>query len=139
MLKTFKDKNCPFCVFLYFWTKLVLLENSNKTLFSFGEHIRSLREDLKLSLREVSEKIGIDTSLLGKIERDERQPTIEQIKRFAIFFNLEIQSLILENLSDQIAYKILDADVGAEILKVAEQKVEYFKFKKEKNECIKSF
>jgi len=108
------------------------LANTNKILLSFGEHIRSSREDLKLSLREVSEKIGIDTSLLGKIERDERQPTKEQIKLFAIFFNLEIQNLISENISDQIAYKILDADVGAEILKVAEQKVEYFKSKKER-------
>ena len=120
--------------FLYFWTKLVLLMNSNKTMFSFGEHIRSLREDLKISMREVSENIGLDTSLLGKIERDERQPTKDQIKRFANYFNLEVQNLILENLSDQIAYKILDADtdVGTEIFKVAEQKVEYLKLKKEK-------
>jgi len=108
--------------------------NSNKTMFSFGEHIRSLREDLKISMREVSENIGLDTSLLGKIERDERQPTKDQIKRFANYFNLEVQNLILENLSDQIAYKILDADtdVGTEIFKVAEQKVEYLKLKKEK-------
>jgi transcriptional regulator with XRE-family HTH domain len=56
--------------------------NSNKTMFSFGEHIRSLREDLNLSLREVSEKIGVDTSLLGKIERDVRQPTKEHMLHF---------------------------------------------------------
>ena len=106
--------------------------NSNKTMFSFGEHIRSLREDLKLSLREVSEKIGVDTSLLGKIERDERQPTKEQIKLFAGYFNLDVQNLIFENLSDQIAYKVIDADVGTEIFKIAEKKIEYFKFKKGK-------
>lgn len=47
--------------------------NSNKTMFSFGEHIRSLREELNLSMRELSKKTGVDTSLLGKIERNERQ------------------------------------------------------------------
>jgi transcriptional regulator with XRE-family HTH domain len=99
---------------------------------SFGNKLRSLREQKKLSLREVSTEIGVDTSLLGKIERDERQPTKEQIKLFADYFNLEVQNLILENLSDQIAYKILDADAGAEIFKIAEQKVEFFKFKQEK-------
>ncbi len=101
-------------------------------MFSFGEHIRSLRENLKLSLREVSEKIGIDTSLLGKIERDERQPTKEQIKLIANYFNLDLQNLIMENLSDQIAYKIIEAGAGAEIFRVAEEKIKYFKLKKNK-------
>ena len=53
---------------------------------SFGEQLRSLREQRHLSLREVATEIGIDTSLLGKIERDERQPTKEQIKLVAKFF-----------------------------------------------------
>ena len=106
--------------------------NSNKTMFSFGEHIRSLREDLNLSLREVSEKIGVDTSLLGKIERDERQPTKEHIKLIAEFYKLDERTLLMENLSDQIAYKIINANAESMIYKVAEQKVEYFKFKKEK-------
>lgn len=104
--------------------------NSNKTMFSFGEHIRSLREELNLSLREVSEKIGVDTSLLGKIERNERQATKEQIKLIAKFFNHDEQLLIEENLSDQLAYKIIEADADREVLKVAEQKVKYLKNEK---------
>lgn len=104
--------------------------NSNKAMFSFGEHIRSLREELNLSLREVSEKIGVDTSLLGKIERNERQATKEQIKLIAKFFNHDEQLLIEENLSDQLAYKIIEADADREVLKVAEQKVKYLKNKK---------
>ena len=104
--------------------------NSNKTMFSFGEHIRSLREELNLSLRKVSEKIGVDTSLLGKIERDERQPTKEQIKLIAEFYKLDERTLLMENLSDQIAYKIIDSNAETKILKVAEQKVKYLKNKK---------
>ena len=96
---------------------------------SFGEQLRSLREQKKMSLREVSSEIGIDTSLLGKIERNERQATKEQIKLVAIFFKYDEQLLIEENLSDQLAYKIIEADADGEILKVAEQKIEYLKNK----------
>jgi transcriptional regulator with XRE-family HTH domain len=96
---------------------------------SFGEQLRSLREQKKMSLREVAEKISLDTSLLGKIERDKRQPTKEQIKLFAEFYKLDERKL-MENLSDQIAYKIIDSNAETKILKVAEQKVQYLKNKK---------
>ena len=46
---------------------------------SFGEHIRTLREDARLTLKSVAEQINIDTSLLAKIERNERQPTKQRI------------------------------------------------------------
>ncbi|MCC6182570.1 MAG: helix-turn-helix transcriptional regulator [Bacteroidia bacterium] len=97
---------------------------------SFGEQLRSLREQKQLSLREVATEIGIDTSLLGKIERDERQPTKEQIKLVAKFFKFDENKLIREHLSDQLAYKIIEADADIDILKVAEQKIEYLKTKK---------
>ncbi len=53
---------------------------TKKKISTFGEQVRNLREEAKFSLKDVAEKIGIDTSLLGKIERNERQPTKEQIK-----------------------------------------------------------
>lgn len=97
---------------------------------SFGKQLRSLREQKELSLREVATEIGIDPSLLGKIERDERQPTREQIKLVARFFNFDENKLIREHLSDQLAYKIIEANADIDILKVAEQKIEYLKTKK---------
>lgn len=103
---------------------------SKKLVSSFGEQLRSMREQKKMSLREVATVIGIDTSLLGKIERNERQATKEQIKLIAKFFNHDEQLLIEENLSDQLAYKIIEADADREVLKVAEQKVEYLKKKR---------
>ncbi len=97
---------------------------------SFCEHLRSLREQKKMSLRQVATEIGIDTSLLGKIERNERQVTKEQIKLVAKFFNYDVQLLIEENLSDQLAYKMIESDADREVLKVAEQKVKYLKNEK---------
>lgn len=97
---------------------------------NLGEQLRTLREDTNLSLRDVSSQIGIDASLLGKIERNERQPTKEQIKQISNFFKVDAKSLIVELLSNQIAYKILDEEVDLNILRVAEEKVEYLKAKR---------
>ena len=99
----------------------------SKTIATFGEQIRLLREEASLSLREVAEEIGIDTSLLGKIERNDRQPTKEQIKLIAKFFKLDEKELLKEFISDQIAYKILEEEADLNILKVAEEKVAYIK------------
>lgn len=97
---------------------------------TFGERLRVLREGAKLSLKNVANEIGIDTSLLGKIERNERQPTKEQLKMFATFFKLDQKQLVKEVLSDQFAYRIIEEELDLDTLKVAERKVEYFKKQK---------
>lgn len=102
---------------------------SKNKVATFGEQVRELRGDANLSLREVAEKIGIDTSLLGKIERNERQPTKEQIKQVAKYFKLDEKEMLKEYLSDQIAYRILEEEADLDILKVAERKVHYLKTK----------
>lgn len=94
---------------------------------SFGEHLRTLREVAGLTLREVAKQINIDTSLLAKIERNERQPTKLIIKQVSIYFNVNEKDLKNNFLSDQIAYKILDEEADLSILKIAEEKVKYLK------------
>lgn len=103
---------------------------SVKKYTSFGEHLRTLREDAGQTLKTVAEKINIDTSLLAKIERNERQPTKQLIKQVSVFFQVDEKELQNEFLSDQIAYKIFDEDADLNILKVAEKKVSYLKTKK---------
>lgn len=100
---------------------------TNVTVASLGEKIRSLREQANLSLREVGDKIGIDTSLLAKIERSERHPTKEQLKQMALFFKVNEKILIKEFLSDQFAYKMIEEEADTDTLKVAEAKFSYFK------------
>ncbi len=94
---------------------------------SFGEHLRNLREEADLTLKFVSEQIFIDTSLLAKIERNERQPTKQIIKQAAAFFKVDEKELQIDFLSDQIAYKILGEEADLSVLKVAEEKVKYLK------------
>ena len=75
---------------------------------SFGEYIRRVREEKELPLRKVAAALDIDTSILSKIERNERVATKEMIpilaeilerpeKEIEIEF---IQSVIESNLGD---------------------------------------
>ncbi len=94
---------------------------------TFGEHLRKLREINGLTLREVATSLSLDTSLLAKIERNERQPTRQLIKQLADFFKVDEKELVDEFLSDQIVYKILNEETDLNILKVAESKIKYLK------------
>jgi len=101
-----------------------------KKYTTFGEHLRVMRENAGLTLKEVASKIEIDISLLAKIERNERQPTKSLIRNIASYFNVDEKELLNDFLSDQIAYKILDEEADLNILKVAEKKVSYLKTKR---------
>ena len=94
---------------------------------SFGEHLRTLRENAGLTLKSVAEQINVDTSLLAKIERNERQPTKLIIKQVSEYFQVNEKELQNNFLSDQIAHKILSEEADLSILKVAEEKVKYLK------------
>jgi len=61
---------------------------------SFGEYLRNRREQLGLPLRKVAAELDIDTSILSKIERNERVATKEMLPTLAR--TLEIQEKELE-------------------------------------------
>lgn len=103
------------------------MASSKKIISTVGEQLRTIREKANLPLREVATSIGIDTSLLGKIERNERQATKEQVKQLAAFYKIDEKKMLKELLSDQFAYKILEEEADLDTLILAEDKVEYLK------------
>lgn len=111
---------------MYLWTNIDQMEMIKKHT-SFGELLRSLREETGQTLKTVAENLEMDTSLLAKIERNERQPTNNIIRLVADYFKVDKKELQSEFLSDQIAYKILNEEADIEVLKVAEEKVLYLK------------
>lgn len=50
---------------------------------SFGEYLRKNREEKELPLRKVAAALDIDTSILSKIERNERRATTEMLPLLA--------------------------------------------------------
>jgi len=96
---------------------------------TFGEYIRQLRISAGLPLRKIAAQLDIDPSILGRIERDERKANKEVISGIAKIFNENERDLFDRFLSDRIAYKIIDENADIQVLRVAEQKVEYLKAK----------
>jgi transcriptional regulator with XRE-family HTH domain len=97
---------------------------------TFGETIKKLREEKNLTLREVAKALDIDTSMLGKIEKNNRKPTKVLIEKISKFFNVSDRELTIVFLSDTVAYQVFDEeDYVSEVLQVAEKKVNYLKTK----------
>lgn len=96
---------------------------------SFGEIIRELREKEGLPLRKVAAFIDIDASTLSKIERGERSANKELIPALGEILKISNHDLTLSLLSDSVVESIIYEDNCSEILKVAEEKIKYFKSK----------
>lgn len=94
-----------------------------------GQIIREKRESLGLLLRQVAAQLDIDQAILSKIERGERKPTKENILKLADVLNIDAEELIIQFMSEKIAYEIADEDCANRVLKVAEKKVKFLKAK----------
>ena len=92
-----------------------------------GQIIRAKRETLGLLLRQVAAYLDIDQAVLSKIERNERKPSKDNIIRLAEILKFEKDELMIQFMSDKIAYEIADEDCADMVLKVAEKKVKYLK------------
>ena len=92
-----------------------------------GETIRKLREEKGLPLRTVSAYLDIDQAILSKIERNERKPSKDNIIKLAEILKLDKEDLLVQFMSEKIAYEIADEDCASKVLKVAEQKINYIK------------
>ncbi len=97
-----------------------------------GEIIREKREEKDWLLRHLAAEVDIDQALLSKIERGERKASREQIQKFASVLGLKKDELMLQYLSENIAYEIAEEKNALEVLQVAEDKVEYLRKRKRK-------
>lgn len=69
---------------------------------SFGSLINQLRKQNNLSQKSVADRIGIDISMLSKIEHGERQVQPHMITTIAELFNLDAKKLHIDYLSTRI-------------------------------------
>jgi transcriptional regulator with XRE-family HTH domain len=98
-----------------------------------GQTIREKRENLGLLLRQVASHLDIDQAILSKIERNERKPNKDNIIKLAEILKLDKEDLLVQFISERIAYEIADEDCANKVLKAAEQKVKFLKSNLVKN------
>tara|TARA_B110000967_G_C18700634_1_gene467654 strand:+ start:211 stop:519 length:309 start_codon:yes stop_codon:yes gene_type:complete len=94
---------------------------------TLGNTLKCAREKKELILRKVAAEVDIDQSLISKFEKNERKPTMEQIVRLAKFYELCESELIINWYSEKIAEELKYTESTAKILKVAEEKINYYK------------
>jgi transcriptional regulator with XRE-family HTH domain len=68
----------------------------------FGAFIHGLRKEKKYSLKIVADKLGIDISLLSKIEHGERQLQGRMLAGLADLFELDYRALQIKYLNKRI-------------------------------------
>lgn len=61
---------------------------------TLGKTIRELRESLKISQKELAERIGISNVVLSRYELDDRKPDYDTLEKIADFFNVTTDYLI---------------------------------------------
>ena len=96
----------------------------------FGERIRELRTKQNLLLRQLASQLDVDTSIISKVERGDRQLKKEQIPLLAEILKASSDELMTLWLADQIYDVVKDEKMANEAMQVAEQKLNFIKRKK---------
>ncbi len=68
----------------------------------FGTYIHDLRKEKKYSLKIVADKLGIDISLLSKIEHGEMQVQSHMLKTFAELFKIDYKEIQMKFLNKKL-------------------------------------
>lgn len=67
-----------------------------------GQKIRELRESQNLLLRQVAAHLEVDTALMSKIERGDRNASKQQVIEIAKFLNANEEELLTLWLADKL-------------------------------------
>lgn len=89
----------------------------------FGEKIRILRTQQGMLLRHLASKLDVDTSIVSKIERGDRQLKKEQIPLLAEILQADKVELETLWLADQLMQLVKDEPTADEALKSVSKKI----------------
>jgi len=95
----------------------------------FGEQIKQLREQKGLLQRQVANQLEMDTPMLSKIERGERNAKREQVTILSKIYNVSEEDLLSLWLADKLFEVLKDEDVALKALSVTEDEVKKIKRK----------
>jgi transcriptional regulator with XRE-family HTH domain len=111
---------------------------------TFGDRLRKLRKEKKLSQKEFGKRFDLSESTIGMYERDERKPDYDTLKRIADFFNETIDFLItgkkITTSNEEMWKDLLDPEKQVffkDLLDAPEEKIEelirFWEFIKERD------
>jgi DNA (cytosine-5)-methyltransferase 1 len=110
----------------YFWAIFVqniLLKNMVTT---FGEYIKQRRTELGYPLRKVASYLEIDTSTLGKIEREERSLATELVPSLAKILETKSTELLNHYYSSKVIQELKDYSNYKDVLNIVNEYLERY-------------
>lgn len=66
----------------------------SRTHQKFGQRVNRFRSERNLTQEELAFRIGVDRSYMGFIERGERNPTLDKIKKIAMALKVSLSELV---------------------------------------------
>ncbi len=91
---------------------------------SIGNYLHKLRKERKLSLRDVADQIGIDVSMLSKIEHGERQLQSHMLKPISNLFKIDFKDFQIRYLNQKMEQEFGGQPYLKESLKIYLKKIE---------------
>lgn len=99
----------------------MLLSNYTKgrtIMKTIGEKLKQLRENAKLSQKQLSSYLNIDQSYLSKIESNERPVNVEILEKLAILYGIELSDFDKPNIcSNQMKFSLRSKQIDSDDLK----------------------
>lgn len=96
---------------------------------TLGKTIRELRESLKLSQKELAERIGVSNVVLSRYELDDRKPDFDTLEKIADFFNVTTDYLLgrsdIKN-PEEITYAGIKNDEYAALTPYQKEVMDFF-------------
>lgn len=89
------------------------------------DKIKTARLSKGLKIKDLAMFLVIDPALVSKWESGIRKPTKNQIIKLSKILEIDLNTLLVEWLSELIVYEIGDDNLALEALKVAEEKIKY--------------
>lgn len=71
------------------------MESDKEILIKFGNRVRQLRKERKLSQEQLAFKANLHRTYIGMIERAEKNVTLLNIKKISNALNIEIKNLFI--------------------------------------------
>tara|TARA_Y100000385_G_C13089960_1_gene638235 strand:+ start:2119 stop:2427 length:309 start_codon:yes stop_codon:yes gene_type:complete len=91
-----------------------------------GDRLRELRKDKEQTLNLVAENNKIDLTLLSKIERGERMPTVEQIVKLANYYDCDQAELKTLLIAEKIIKEYGISEETHKAISIVEEQIEKY-------------
>jgi len=90
----------------------------------FGQRVRELRDKKNILLRQIAAHLEVDTALISKLEKGDRNPNKEQVIKIAAFLNIDPDELLTLWLADKVESAVAnDENLASNAMNIVKNKI----------------